>query len=311
MVNSMDMRYSAVIRSVGCNSLIIKTLESLKLQTLVPDEILVVLPEGVKSWETDISQVRFVYSQKGMITQRAKGIAAAKHKYALLLDDDILLEPDSAEVLLRSLWQYQADCVVPYWSEGWPSGINRLIFAFWGIAIPRRKGGIKYTAGGGYYFPLSAPGPEGWETFGGAGAVIAINRKFAVEKQALGDRDLEKVQYYALREDGAFISALAQSGGKCLMVGGVKFTHLGVNRVSKSNIAQRYEAHVFNHYIFWNKYILPDYRSSIVGRFKAKMAFVWYFMGISFLCSISSIRHLSMEPMKGIIKGIALIVHKP
>lgn len=118
--------------------------------------------------------------------------------------------------------------------------------------------------------------------------------------------DLQKFTY-ALREDGAFILALAKSGGKCMMAGGVKFTHLGVNRVSSNNIANRYEASVFNQYIFWNKYILPDYKQSVVGCLKAKQAFLWYLFGIGFLASISSIRHLSLEPMRGILKGIRLV----
>lgn len=302
----MGVQYSAVIRTTGLNNLLLKTLESLEIQTILPDEILIVLPEEVEPWEPDNSKVHFTFCKRGMVAQRAKGIAAASHNYALLLDDDILLEPDAAEVLFQSLLKNKADCVVPYWPEGWPTGVNRWIYAFWGIAIPRRAGGIKYTAGGGYYYPLTEPGAEAWDTLGGAGAVIALNREFALQNNVYGDMDLQKVKY-ALRDDGAFILALARSRGKCLMVGGVKFTHLGVNRGSNSNIANRFEASVYNQYIFWNKYIFPDYKNSVEGRLKATAAFFWYLLGIGFLGSVSSIRHLSLEPMKGILKGIGLI----
>jgi glycosyltransferase involved in cell wall biosynthesis len=302
----MSLRYSAVIRTTGLSNLLLRTLESLEIQTILPDEILIILPEGEESWDTNNDKVRFTYSKRGMISQRAKGIAAAKNNYALLLDDDILLAPDAAEVLFGSLLKNHADCVVPYWAEGWPTGFKRWICAFWGIAVPRRGGGIKYTAGGGFYYPLTEPGAEAWETLGGAGAVIALNRDFALKKQVLGDMHLQKVKY-ALRDDGAFILALAKSGGKCLMVGGAKFIHLGVNRASGNNIGYRYEAGVFNQYIFWNKYIFCDYKHSVGGRFKTTVAFLWYLLGICFLGAISSIKHLSLEPMRGIVRGFNLI----
>ena len=58
------IKYGAVIRTTGENELLFRTLSPLELQTLPPDEILIVLPEGLKQWETNISSVRFAHSKR-------------------------------------------------------------------------------------------------------------------------------------------------------------------------------------------------------------------------------------------------------
>lgn len=298
----MALKYSAVIRSVGRNDFLEQTLASLENQVLPPDEIIIVLPQGVEPWQTGRA-VHFYYAERGMVSQRNEGILRASNTYVLLLDDDIVLDKQSALTLFSAMARHKAVCAVPYWTESWPKGVARWLFAFWRIAVPKRRGGISYTAGGGFYYPITDPGNEVWETAGGNGAVIAINRDFIVAQDAMVDMDLQSGRY-ALREDGAFILRIVRSGGKCIMLSGIFFDHLGgTTRLSKDRYFSQYRASVLNQYIFWRKYIRQQYELSAASLLKARLALVWYITGICFFAVVSSFRLRSFDPLKGIIAG--------
>ncbi len=301
----MSFSYSVAIRSVRANDFLNRTLESLRNQTVLPDEIVIVIPEGVSPWDTDFSNVRFVNSVRGMVAQRSAGIHAAQEKYVLLLDDDVVLSPNMSDVLLTNMCRCDAACIIPYWPEGWPrKPFVKMFMSVWGIAIPQKSGGIGYTAGGGYFYPCQEPTIP-WETLGGAGAVILVDRDFCVEHGCFGDMALQAISVYALREDAAFIFDIFQKGGKCFMVGGASFEHLGgTTRLDPLRLSMSYKAQVVNHYLFWSKYIYPHYNCKFVDRFKAKFSFARYMLGIALLATIVSIRMMTIQPVVGVCLGV-------
>jgi len=298
------LSYTASIRSVRDNDFLRKTLASLHAQTIPPSEIVIAIPDDTDPWPLEGDHIRFVRAERGMVTQRAAGIREAHCRLILLLDDDIVLAADAAERLLEALIRNHADCAVPYWPGGWPkTGKVRKLSAFWGIAIPRPAGGISYTLGGGYYYPLNEPPEEGWETSGGAGGVIAVNRDFALAVDATGDTDLQKICAYALREDGALILSLRLRGGKCLMLPGIQFQHLGgTSRLAPDRLSMAYQAHVFNHVLFWKKYMLPTCISG-KARFKAFCALARYLAGVIFFAVAAAVTARSIHPIYGLLSG--------
>ncbi len=297
--------YTAAIRSVGDNDLLQQTLASLAQQTIPPGEIVLAIPDDTSPWRVSDPLVRFVGAQRGMVTQRAAGLRAASLPLVLLLDDDIVLEPRAVETLLEPLQRGRADCAVPYWPELWPQpGLRRRLNAFWGIAVPRRRGGIDYTPGGGYYYPLTEPPPEGWATRGGAGAVIAVSGAFAIARGALGDQDLQQVSIYALREDAALIYSWHRAGGRCLMVPGVRFRHLGgTTRQSPQRAYFAYLAQVHNQILFWRKYIDPEWKRHSLGSLRARSSLAWYLLGIVFFAGCAAIRGRTLKPLRGALAG--------
>lgn len=306
----MPIPYSVAIRSVGDNKFLRQTLSSLLRQTVKPDDVVIVIPEDVEPWSIESFSVRFARTERGMVSQRAAGIKLSVNKFVLLLDDDIVLEPDAAETCIKMMSCSGADCIVPYWPGSWPKkNFMRAVLSFWGIAIPRAAGGITYTAGGGYYYPMKGPGAEYWETRGGAGAVIMLNKDFSENHGIYGDYDLQAIGAYALHDDGAFIFDIVRNGGKCLMVPGVSFEHLGGStRLSVNRLYMQYKASIYNHYIFWKKYIRPEFSASILDRLKSQFSFCWYILGF---CSIGigvSLLLRSMQPVLGIASGLALMI---
>ncbi|MBV5329405.1 MAG: glycosyltransferase [Chlorobium sp.] len=305
--------YSVAIRSVRENDFLRRTLGSLQEQTILPQEIVIAIPADVQPWDTGemCTSVRFVQAERGMVSQRAAGIVGATTEFLLLLDDDVVLAPNMAEVLLQTMGERQAACVVPCWLEGWPKKqFVKSLLAFWGVAIPQTIGGIHYTAGGGYYYPQQEPTAP-WETQGGSGAVILVSRKFCLAHDCLGDMSLQEFSVYALRDDGAFILDIFQKGGRCLMVGGTGFLHLGgTTRLDPSRLKMAYTAQIYNHYLFWKNYIKPQHSKTFTARLWARLVFCWYLAGIMMFGMLASIQGKSVQPICGIRIGLKLLFGK-
>lgn len=116
---NMDISYSVVIRTLGnSGEKYCQLLESIANQTIKPKEIIVVIPNG---YELDYhcGNERIIRCEKGMVTQRAIGIAAATSEYILVVDDDIKFEKDMIESLHQYLIDNELDCCLPM--EGNPT----------------------------------------------------------------------------------------------------------------------------------------------------------------------------------------------
>ena len=97
-----ELSYSVVIRTLGNTGLKYKALlDSIAKQTIQPEEIIVAIPEG---YELDYSygNEHIVRCKKGMTTQRAAGILAAKSEYILVVDDDVEFDV----TMVEELYQY-------------------------------------------------------------------------------------------------------------------------------------------------------------------------------------------------------------
>lgn len=114
----MKKSYSVVIRTLGnTGEKYLTLLQSIVAQTIQPEEIIVVLPHGY-SLNYKLGYERVVYSEKGMVTQRAIGIQEAKSDYILVVDDDLEFGPTMIEELLSYAEKHNLDCCLPM--EGLP-----------------------------------------------------------------------------------------------------------------------------------------------------------------------------------------------
>lgn len=77
-----------------------------------PEEIIVVIPEGY-SLDYKLENETIIYSQKGMVSQRAVGISYAKSKYILVVDDDIEFEENMIERLYDFMIDNNLNCCLP------------------------------------------------------------------------------------------------------------------------------------------------------------------------------------------------------
>lgn len=306
MLNSIDVneiKYSAVIRTTGYSQELEMLVESLSNQTIKPAEILLCLPFSVAPFSLKHFNTitRFVYSKKGAVSQRKEGILNAKYSYLLLLDDDIVFTSNNAvENLFVSLLNNNAEASIPYAADAYPTGIKKIIYAIFGIAVPTSKRRfISYLPSGGSYYPDKPDFKEPYIVEGGLGRCVATVREFLLKNSIFGDPELEKIPY-AIREDGSFIYSISTAGGKTIMIDSAPYKHLGEVRASTTDrLYYSYEASVFSNYIFWRNSIRKRYKNKII----ATLAFIWSMIGYVVLSLLSSVSRRSLMPFKGMVRG--------
>lgn len=104
--------YSVAIRTLGTSGdAFRRELESLHKQTILPQKIVVYIADGYNRPDFQIGMEEYVWVKKGLVAQRALEYREIGSEYILLLDDDVELAPSSAEILLKSAVENNADVV--------------------------------------------------------------------------------------------------------------------------------------------------------------------------------------------------------
>ena len=106
------MTYSIAIRTLGrAGEKFRIELESIAAQTVQPERVIVYIAEGYPRPEITVGKEEYVWVKKGMVAQRALHYDEITSDCILMLDDDVLLAPDSAERLIKALEDNDLDCV--------------------------------------------------------------------------------------------------------------------------------------------------------------------------------------------------------
>ena len=104
--------YSIAIRTLGtAGEKFKKELVSLCAQTVQPERVMVYIAEGYDRPDFTVGKEEYVWVKKGMMAQRVLRYDEITSDCILMLDDDVMLAPDSAEKMLRAMADQQADCV--------------------------------------------------------------------------------------------------------------------------------------------------------------------------------------------------------
>lgn len=112
----MDGKLSVVIATLG-GKILYDTVKSINESTVVPDEILLCVPG-----ENAHAVPNFGYSNvsilktpfRGQVRQRAFGFGKAKCSFIMQFDDDLIIEPDSIEIMLNNLNSLPVNsCIAP------------------------------------------------------------------------------------------------------------------------------------------------------------------------------------------------------
>ena len=154
----MKCEYSAVIRTLGlAGDKYMRLLKSLDQQTIKPKEILVVLAEGYDLPPERLGYERYVFSKKGIVSQRSFGAIEAKSEYCLFLDDDLEFEPTMVERLFKPIKNGIADVTFPIIPEMVPKTTKTTILSILTTsAVPmltNKEGQYTHiTKGGGWTY---------------------------------------------------------------------------------------------------------------------------------------------------------------
>lgn len=303
------INYSVVIRTLGlAGDKYMRLLNSLDIQTIKPLEIIVVLAEGYAIPKEQLGYEKFVFSKKGIVTQRSFGTKEAKGDYILFLDDDVVFEPTMAEELLKPLVNGIADVSFPLLTEMLPHGSSKVNAAIQGHTFPmvrdRRNNYVRILRSGGwsyndkidesiiaYYYSQSAPG-----------TIYMANRKAALSIKFEEEVWLE-LYSFSFPDDQINIYKYHSLGYKIVGVSGLKLQHLdglteGLDRKAKATYAGSKHG-----YIFWHRFIYkPD--NNPFSKFYSLICYSLPFIPSTFVGFIKAVKLRNFRLLKLKYKGL-------
>jgi hypothetical protein len=297
--------FSVVYRAVQPHERFLQSLASVRGQTQRPAEIIVVVPrDAPPDW--DAIDVRVIRGTRGMVRQRAEGIRAAGTDIVLLLDDDVVLTPNTAEVMLQPLFDGRAEVTCP-WLPGVTlhRGAATTLLRLFRVVDYSASGGVSYLRGGGVRHPMKPPPPSGTPTLGGHGAIVGLDRRVCDDGGFYGLVELDDLPY-PFREDVALIYGLALTGARCLLIP-TRFEHLtGPISDSARTLRLRAESVPRVHYLFWRDLLRANDPSN-QGTL-AVVALLWCTVGYVLHQSARGLRRGSFAAVSGVVSGSAQVV---
>ncbi|MDR4465840.1 MAG: hypothetical protein MRJ66_16405 [Nitrospira sp.] len=135
-----------------------------------------------------------------------------------------------------------------------------------------------------------------WET--GCSLVRSIQTEQGMVTQ--GDPELQDIAVYALREDGAFVSALARQGARAIMVSGAQFEYLGgTTLLDLKKFYVRFRPQVYIHYLSRLRCLKSDFERTLFDKFYVCRMCSWYVLGVFFLAVIILLKHRTFRALCG------------
>ena len=165
--------YAIAIRTLGTSGdKFRKELKSICAQTVQPERVLVYIAEGYERPNFTVGTEEYVWVKKGMMAQRVLPYDEISSDCVLMLDDDVLLAPDSVEKLLKAIVENNTDCIgadvfqnhrMPLKTKVY-AALTNLVFPHcsekWAFKI-HRNGSFSYNARpkNAFYWSQSSGGP--------------------------------------------------------------------------------------------------------------------------------------------------------
>ena len=277
--------YSVVIRTLGSTGTKYRALiDSVFAQTIQPEEIIVVIPEGY-ALDYITGKERIVYSKKGMVSQRAVGISECKSEYMLVCDDDVAFGPTMVEDLYSYSIANDLDCCLPMEgqaSDSEQTHINlgvlslkaRLRGAFTGqVFVSQKKSQfldvITKTAGHKIFVNsnrIDTCYPVQCGSFQCFFAKTTSAKAVHFEDETWLEEGT--VTQYASYDDPTFYYKMYLQGGKAAYSLATRYTHLDATagRPDKTLLDSkitRYYSVARNRTIFWYRFIYQEQKSLI------------------------------------------------
>lgn len=275
----MNPSYSIYIRTLGIGGDKYKSLlKSISIQTIPPNEVVVVLPYGYPIPKEQLGDERFAFSEKGMIKQRLFAIEDAKTEYILLLDDDVKFEAEFVEKEFLSMQKAKATCCISQMEKdrnAKKSTLKKILNHIIGSEVHKNTKDnylYKINKAGGFitntHIDLSKPVYS--QTGHGSNCLCKVSdlRSINFEEELW----LES-SGYALPDDQVMFYKLFLQGTSIAVCTNTKFQHLDAATTNDGKRQLRIaQAKAGNYLIFWYRFIYR--RNKGFGKITAIVAII-------------------------------------
>ncbi len=208
--------YSVAIRTLGLNREVLRReLESIFAQSVPPAKVVVYIAEGYDIPSFRVGTEIYVTSRKGMVAQRAMDYEEIDTPLILMLDDDVLLAPDSAERLLDAMNEHGLDCIAAdtFANHRLPAKA-KLFAALSNLTLPHRSQDYAFIIhGNGSFSYISRPEKDVYLSQTAAGP-CSLWRKNALLATAFSEELWMDHLGFAYNDDGMEFFKLFTNGGR-------------------------------------------------------------------------------------------------
>lgn len=265
-----NVDYSVAIRTLGtAGEKYVKLLESIKKSNLQPKNIYVVLPEGYNPPEYKLGSEIFLFSKKGMVSQRLKALEYIDTEYALFCDDDVEFESDFVEKLLDPLVNKNYSCSAGPLLEFFPpKNFKYFLASFLGGAcrMVRDKKNtytrILSTGGWSYNYDIEIGQHKFYNADSLAWTCFMI-KTLAFKNISFEDETWIDRNGYAAYDDQTMFYKLIVNNFKICVVSDAKYIHNDAKTSTRDLKLEPIYAHSFNHYIFWHRFLYSPCKSNL------------------------------------------------
>lgn len=254
--------YSVAIRTLGtAGEKYEKLLRSIQNQTIQPEKIIVVLPDGYEKPTFQLGVEEFVFCEKGMITQRLEAMRYIDSDYILFSDDDIEYSKNYVELLADVLLNNGVDCAAGPLTEFFPKkSLKYACASILGGACVMLRGKDDFyvrvlnTGGWSYNHDINKSEHRVYKTESLAWTTFLIDTKVMKSIKFKDEMWLDKTGYSAF-EDRVMFYKIIKNGYCIAVVSDAYYKH---NDGKTSTVNLRLEpiyAASFNHYVFWHRFL--------------------------------------------------------
>ena len=311
----MQLTYSIAIRTLGtAGEKFRKELESICAQTIQPERVMVYIAEGYPKPDFTLGKEEYVRVPKGMMSQRVLPYDEITSDCVLMLDDDILLAPFSAEKMLWSMTEQDADCVGADVFQNHRMSLNAKLFAAltnlvfphqssqWAFKV-RRNGSFSYNNRPirSFYWSQSCGGPA------------ILWRKDVLRKLSLEDELWLDNFGFAYGADQLETYNLYCNGGRLGVLYDAGITNLDAKsssaefRKSAEHIYVRTKAQ----YMIWYRSIYRNGRDTAISRSASAVSFgfkaFWLMLVMCGATIVKWDRHFISSYFKGLRDGMRAV----
>lgn len=258
------MKYSVAIRTLGCAGSKYQTLlDSLVKQTIPPESIYVYIPLGYSIPKETAGVEKYVFVDKGMVTQRALQYNEVDTEYILFCDDDLYLPENAVEELYNSLMENDAQVISPDVFNNAQRGLfSEMLMTISGRMRARRNDqvwGYKVMRTGGYSYNKH-PKNKVYQSQTNAGPCFFCRKDDFLKVHFEDELWLDKMAY-PLGEDQVMFYKMHCMGLKVLThySSGIEHLDAGTSRVSQEKEHKVIYSDFFFKCVFWHRFIyLPE-----------------------------------------------------
>lgn len=301
------MSYSVAIRTLGTSPITLREeLISLHIQTVKPEAIYIYIAQGYKKPDFRIGIEQYFEVPKGMVAQRALDYKEISSEYILLLDDDVVLADNSAEILLRQIQENNADCVAADTFANHNMSLSAKLKAILSnLVFPRLndKWAFKLHSNGSFSY-INNPRKDIYPSQSAAGPASLWKKRSLLAIHLEDELWLDKFGF-AYGDDDLEFYKLYINGGKLF----VSFSSGIVNLDSKSSSAKfqkdprKFLIRSMSNLIRWHR--MQFQTRNMSGRMIASIAFGFKETWLCLIHLALSVSQFETAPIKYFLSGIS------